>query len=642
VNRSQSQLAATLLVLTVAIAACNGDPLTGPGFTCDVTNPVREITLSPSPGVVVVRSPARASDTLQLKATATNRNGGARTDVPITFSSSDTAVATVDSLGVVHALKPGTVSIKASSCGKSASTQVSVLPAAVSAQITPKADSVLAGDSAILIARAVGQDGKTLAGTVFSFVASPSGSVTLKTLNDSTVRVVGIAPGVTTITATGDGASVTASILVLPRVFLSIGQTGGSFDAGGDLSCGLISLGEGFCWGLNNLGQLGAASDSVCFAELLPVGPGGPALPCHIMPLRFGPSLAFTAVAVGDSSACAIATSGRAYCWGDNTFGQIGNGSTAPKKTPTLVTAGLNFTSISVGGGHACALGPGGAAYCWGQDSSGQLGDARRVHSTTPIPVSDGGGGPAIFTSISAGYRHTCALKLDGSALCWGNNDSAQLGDGTRGSADTPVVVSGGLAFTQISAGGDHTCGIAVGGAAYCWGSNAHGQLGTGLVGGVSAVPLQVAIGLTFSRISASRGTDKSTGRGSQLDTTVNSSGDTVITQRSSVKFDGFGHTCGLTTAGEVYCWGDDSDLQLGRGPITGGPNSASGVPMLVFVGERPAAVTFTTISTGTRHSCAVGSDGNAYCWGSNVFGSLGNTLQAAFRGAPQKVATPR
>jgi len=152
---------------------------------------------------------------------------------------------------------------------------------------------------------------------------------------------------------------------------------------------------------------------------------------------------------------------------------------------------------------------------------------------------------------------------------------------------------------------------------------------------------LQVAIGLTFSRISASRGTDALTSRGSQLDTTVNSSGDTVITART-IKFDGFGHTCGVTTAGQVYCWGDDSDLQLGRGPTTGGPSSASGVPTLVAVGERPIAVTFTTISTGTRHSCAVGSDGNAYCWGSNVFGSLGNTLQAAFRGQPQRVATPR
>lgn len=638
-NRSKSQLAVTLLVLTVA--ACDGDALTGPGFTCDVTNPVREIILSPSPGVVLVRSPARASDIIQLTAIATNRNGDPRPEIPINFSSSDTSVATVDTLGVVHAKKPGTVRITASACDKSASTQVSVLPAALSAQITPTADTVLTGDSATLIARAVGQDGKTLADTKFSFVASPSGAVTLKTLNDSTVQVLGIAPGVTTITATGDGASVTASIVVLARSFLSVGPAGGSFDAGGDLTCGLISVGQGFCWGLNNLGQLGAASDSVCFPEIRPGGQAEPARSCNIMPLRFGPSLAFTAVAVGDSSACAIATSGQAYCWGDNSLGQIGNGTTASRKTPGLVTAGLNFTSITVGGGHACALGPGGAAYCWGQDSSGQLGDARTVNSTTPIPVS-GGGAPAIFTSISAGYRHTCALVPGGTAFCWGNNDSAQLGDGTRGSANTPVPVSGGLSFTQISAGGDHTCGIAVGGTAYCWGSNAHGQLGTGIVGGgASAVPLQVAIGLTFSRISASRGTDTLTSRGSVLDTTVNSSGDTIITQRLT-KADGFGHTCGLTTAGQVYCWGDDSDLQLGRGPTTGGPSSASGVPVLVAVGERPIAVTFTTISTGTRHSCAVGSDGNAYCWGSNVFGSLGNTLQAGFRGQPQKVATPR
>jgi len=124
-----------------------------------------------------------------------------------------------------------------------------------------------------------------------------------------------------------------------------------------------------------------------------------------------------------------------------------------------------------------------------------------------------------------------------------------------------------------------------------------------------------VAGGLTFSRISASTGTQ--------------------------FKLVGHGHTCGLTTTGAVFCWGDDSDLQLGRGQFTGG-NGIGTTPVQVAQGERAGGVTFTSVSAGSRHSCAVGSDGNAYCWGSNVLGALGNQLQAAFRGQPQKVATPR
>jgi alpha-tubulin suppressor-like RCC1 family protein len=406
--------------------------------------------------------------------------------------------------------------------------------------------------------------------------------------------------------------------LVAPRVFISgTALAGGGLDVGRDFGCGLISLGRLYCWGANEVGQLGAATDSVCFEEGT-VAP--PTKPCSLAPLRAGAKLVFSSLSAGDGTACGIISVGAAYCWGRGTFGQLGNGVAGSSPAPSLVTSGLSFTAVSVGGNHACGIATGGSAYCWGQDFSGQLGDARRVNSTTPIPVILDDGQVATFASISAGFRHTCALKADGTAFCWGQNDNSQLGIGAAGGdADTPISVTGGLRFTSISAGGDtlplipgapgfdsHTCGIAVGGAAYCWGSNAAGQLGTGSVGGSAVSPVPVSGGLTFTKISA-----------------------------------GARHTCALTTAGAVYCWGRGQDLQLGRGPPTGS-NSDSGTPQLVTAGELPAGVTFTTISSGVRHSCAVGSDGAAYCWGSNIYGALGNTLQAAFRGFPQRVATPR
>jgi alpha-tubulin suppressor-like RCC1 family protein len=243
------------------------------------------------------------------------------------------------------------------------------------------------------------------------------------------------------------------------------------------------------------------------------------------------------------------------------------------------------------------------------------------ISSTTPIEVAFGSG-PASFSTISAGFRHTCAIASNGTAYCWGSNQFGQLGDGTNLLRDTPVAVAGGLTFTAISAGGDHTCGITTGGAAYCWGSNLDGQGGRGTSGDVSFVPVAVAGGNTYSRISASSGTR-----------TTNATG-------GLNKPNGYGHTCALTTAGAVFCWGDDTDLQLGQGQFTGS-GALSTVPVQVAQGERAAGVTFTTISTASHHSCAVGSDGAAYCWGSNLMGALGNTLQAAYRGLPQKVATP-
>ncbi len=599
-----------VIALSSLATACKDEQLSGPGYVCDVTNPVRDVFIDPPSATVVVRSPARATDVTKLAATATSRLGTVRTDVPIAFSSSDPTVATVDSTGLVHALKPGSVTIKASTCGESATAQITVVAAVVSVQVATAAQTVVVGDSDLVTARAVGQNGAGLLDVKFTFTVSPAASATVKTKSDSTAYVFTTTPGNLTVTANGEGTSSSAAISVLSKAFLAGAATAGAIDAGGSYSCGLITLGRGYCWGLNDHSQLGAKSDSLCFSAIGTrtdtTEADAATKQCSLVPLRVAPEIAFITVSAGDSSACGIATTGRAYCWGTNIHGELGDGSNGLRATATIVTVALNFTAISVGGAHTCALAVGGAAYCWGQDSLGQLGDARLVNSTTPIPVS-GGSGPAIFASISAGLRHTCALLADGTAFCWGSNDSSQLGVGSAGGiTDTPALVATGLHFTSISAGGSHTCAIASGGAAFCWGSNAVGQLGTGAVGAQSTVPVAVAGGLSFARISS-----------------------------------GLRHTCGLTTSGAVFCWGQNADLQLGRGPSTG-TGAASGTPVQVSGGELPAGVSFTAISAGSNHSCAVGSDGFAYCWGSNVFGALGNTLQAAFRGFPQRVATPK
>jgi alpha-tubulin suppressor-like RCC1 family protein len=618
---------------SIALVACNNDTVTGPGFTCDVTNPVQSIVIAPSTGArIVVHTPALDTDTTKVAATATNRFGAVRTDVTIGFSSSDTTVATVDATGTIHAKKPGLATIKASACGESSSTVVTVVANVARVTVTPASDTVLTGDSVVYTGRAFSAGNVLVPGVVFTFSASPASAVTLHQTSDSTVTVIGAAAGSATITATAEGIGASASTLVLARLFVSGTAVVSTFDTGDDLSCGIITLGHGYCWGLNNHGQLGAVADSVCFQSTEASTSATDttktaALPCSLSPKALVTSLEFSAVSAGDSSACGISLSGQALCWGKGTHGEIGNGSVGNRATPVVVAAGLNFSAISVGGAHACALTTTNAAYCWGSDSTGQLGDLRQINSTTPIPVVLNGG-PATFAGISAGYRHSCGVGADGAGWCWGDNSFGQLGDGTQSSSQAPVQVAGGLSFKAISAGGDHSCGITTSGAAFCWGSNAAGQLGTGSVGDISATPVAVSGGLTFSRISASTGTVTTTPPDSL-----------GVSHRYK---QGSGHTCALTTAGAIYCWGDDGDLQLGRGPFSGGANGVGLTPAQVIGGQLPSTVTFVSVSTGSRHSCGVGSDGAAYCWGSNVFGALGNTLQAAFRGLPQRVATPK
>lgn len=612
-------LTIALVTLSAGLLACDEDTVTGPGFVCDITNPVKDV-FAPSSRSVLVHSPALPTDTVQVRAIATNRFGNPRTDVDFEFSSSDETIAVVDNTGLVTALRPGTVRITASACGKSVTTEVTVVANVSRVTVTPAPDTVVAGDTAMVTAAAFGPNNARVPNVKFTFGTS-NPAVTVIQTSDSTANVVSstIFSGTVTISATGEGAVGTGAVLILARVFLPGNIVTNGLDAGDDMVCGLISTGQLFCWGLNDSGQLGTQTDSTCFSstqttEIVADTVATTARPCTLIPLRVAPELAFPTISSGDATSCGISFAGRAYCWGAGGDGQIGNGTSGGASEPTLVTAALAFTSISVGGGHACGLVPGGLAYCWGSDSSGELGDARRVNSTTPIPVS-GGESIAAFASISAGFRHTCAVAPDGTGVCWGNNAFGQLGDGTTTSSDTPAAVAGGLRFQSISSGGDHTCGITTSGAGVCWGSNARGQLGNGIVGGMSAVPIAVAGGLTFSRISASSG--------------------------SQFKLEMGGHTCGLTTAGAVLCWGENRDLQLGTG-VFSGSDVATGSPTPTHNGERPGAVNFVSVTTGLRHSCAVGSDGAAYCWGSNVFGALGNTLQAAYRGRPQRVATPR
>jgi len=290
-------------------------------------------------------------------------------------------------------------------------------------------------------------------------------------------------------------------------------------------------------------------------------------------------------VSAGWLHACAVTTTGAAYCWGDNTYGELGDGTTAGATAPTAVAGGLTFAAVGAGINFTCGITTAGAAYCWGNNTDGELGNGTTAGATTPVAVSGG----LTFVTVTTGARHTCGLTADGAAHCWGGNGNGELGNGTTTSTSTPVPVAGGLTFIQVSAGDDYTCGVTRASAVYCWGFNLFGELGNGTTAGAS-VPVAVTGGLSFTAVAT-----------------------------------GAFFACGVTTSGAGYCWGDNRDGELGNG-TTAGPQqclsfSCSTTPVPVLGG-----LTFLTVTAfaGAAHTCGLTSGSAAYCWGGNFYGDLG------------------
>ena len=310
-------------------------------------------------------------------------------------------------------------------------------------------------------------------------------------------------------------ASITANDGVTPYSWSATGlPTGLGINASTGLITGTPTQGS-----LNNVTLKVTDHAGTTDTTTLPLainGPGGPN--------------AVKQISAGTGYTCAVLGSGAAKCWGDNGYGQLGDGTTTNRPVPTQVT-GLTSGVASINAGsnsaHTCAVLTSGAVRCWGNNGYGQLGDGTTINRSTPVQVfglSDG------VSSIANGDSYSCVVLTSGAVKCWGNNALGELGDGTTTNRSTPVQVIGltsGVA--SISAGPQHTCAVLTTGAAKCWGFNGGGQLGDGTTTS-RLTPVQV-IGLASGVANIANGDS---------------------------------YTCAVLTSGAARCWGDNSVGELG------------------------------------------------------------------------------
>jgi alpha-tubulin suppressor-like RCC1 family protein len=333
-------------------------------------------------------------------------------------------------------------------------------------------------------------------------------------------------------------------------------------------TCAVTRAGGVRCWGSNDSGQLGNGTTR---DSSVPVG---------VVGLTRG----VVALAAGGHHTCALTSAGGVKCWGLNDGGQLGNGTTDDSSTPVDVRGlASRVIAITAGAGWVCALTRAGGVKCWGWNAYGQLGNRGgdgSINVQRPVGVSGLASG---VIAISASALHICALTSAGHVKCWGSISAPKT------DSNVPIEIAGlGSDATAITAGGLHACAITGRGAVECWGYNGEGELGNGGSKTYSGSPVEVA---TLTKGMAALAA------GSTYDFLPS-------------------HTCVLTRAGGARCWGPNGDGQLGNGTTTDSsrPVDVSGLTSGL-----------SALSVGGSHTCAITKAKQLKCWGDNSNGQLGN-----------------
>ena len=417
-----------------------------------------------------------------------------------------------------------------------------------------------------------------------------------------------------------------------------------AIDSGARHSCMIMSDANVSCWGDNNRGQAGV---SPSIDTQIYHGYSYPYYPLDMS--AFGE---VKALAMGGDHSCALIANGSVMCWGNNSVGQLGRGYTnAFDSTPWYTqpfAQGRTAVAIDAGGNTTCAIIDNGSVTCWGAGSDGQIGNNQVNNKTTPTLVTGFPGGRTA-TNIAVGWRHACALLNDSNIACWGLNEGGILGNGNDTSSSTPVLVQTlptSATAVGISSNNAHTCILLSDGDSACWGFGAYGALGLGIDAMSSSSPVRVNhSGLsTVSTDTGSWHTCAITENGSVACWGINFEGqigsDSEIGSPDPVFIEGYNsshkavsirsgtyHSCAIDTNGDVRCWGQGTEGQLGDGS-----SSNSLIPVNVSL---PNGVKAIDVALGNEHTCALLTNGSVSCWGTGTWGQLGAGLSLSSSSTP-------
>lgn len=347
-------------------------------------------------------------------------------------------------------------------------------------------------------------------------------------------------------------------------------------------------------------------------------------------------------LSVGGTHSCVLLSGSTTRCWGGNEYGQLGDGTTNTSSVPQSVRSNESFVTIDTGLAHTCAIVNDATVRCWGHNNFGQLGDVTTDNASAPViaAVQD-------VRKLALGNSHTCALLADGGSACWGRNEDGQLGVGGTANSAMPLRVASLDQAVDIASGADHVCVVRQDGTVWCWGSNKYGQLGFGEIGPGVSIPTQVpgifnavAVGLgdahscvlTSERTVLCWGWNNYGQVGSaQIDAKAIVARPQLvagITNIVQVRVGG-NHNCVLTLDADAFCWGDNFNGQLGNPTIDA---QVRHEPIQV------AGITrFANLAAGGAHTCGLLQDGDVLCWGWNQNGQIGNGVG----GSARDVVTP-
>ena len=377
--------------------------------------------------------------------------------------------------------------------------------------------------------------------------------------------------------------------------------------AGGDHICGIKTDGTLYCWGSNYNGELGIGSTAEHFSS----------------PMSVGTDKDWAEISSGLLHTCGIKTDGSLYCWGENSYGQLGIGEEGGHKyLPVTVGTDKNWKEASAGRFHTCAVKTDRSLYCWGYNSSGELTGGNGAYPS-PITV----GTQKIWAKVEAGDFNTCALTTAGYLFCWGDNSRKILGKKEEKVYRSPFELFEENRFQDITLGNHSACGTTTDGALYCWGWNKEGQLGVGVTTTFPSPRKILVLTDTLDMISTGAHYTTALKNGTLVVWGDNKDGELGTGDANSLNFpeettysgfvtvtSSYYHTCGIKVEGSLWCWGRNDSGQVGTGYTSSD----------VYFPAEISTSGWKEVKEGGGFTCAINSKEILYCWGDNGSGQLG------------------